>query len=39
MYLLINPESVFGEAVRKSILNKNEIYILEEKEINKKDVF
>lgn len=35
LYLLINPESNFGEAVRKSVLNKNKIYILKEKDINK----
>ncbi|WP_032123397.1 helix-turn-helix transcriptional regulator [Clostridium amazonitimonense] len=35
LYLLINPESIFGETIKRNILNETEIYILEEKNINK----
>lgn len=35
LYLLINPESIFGEEMRSNILREDQIYILEKKEINR----
>lgn len=35
LYLLINPESAFGEAIKRDLLNKKEIYIIEDIDINK----
>ena len=35
LYLLINPESVFGETLRIQFLQEKEIYILEEEDVDK----
>ncbi|WP_406243180.1 helix-turn-helix domain-containing protein [Tissierella carlieri] len=34
LYLLINPESIFGESIKRKFLHEKEVYLIGEEEIN-----
>lgn len=34
LYLLVNPESIFGETIKKNLLKENKVYMIKEEEIN-----